>query len=303
MRFQDIIAPLSIEDFKELIEQRPPYKIWRSTALLENLFNWDKLNSVLKHQRTNEIDVSVLCHNRRVAVQDTTEKAERKFRTINQLNAKKVSKVLHEGGTVRISRIDEKVNSLDIIAADIESELGCQSTMSLYAGFGKAHHALAAHYDRHDVLIVQIKGKKNWEVFGFGTNPYPVQPTEDALSECPSQILWSGELNEGEMLFLPRGSWHRANVITDIPTLQVSIAFHHTMLHELHAWLEERLATYGINNRHLLAWNNEEDSQFERAIRIALEEILSSGFLNTYRRYKKDERSQRFLIHLPHVSS
>ncbi len=299
MRFIDILAPLSLEDFRGLIEERPPYKLWRSSANLGGLFGWHELNSVLRQQRTNEIDISILRHCQRVSLRDTTEKTSRKFKTINQLHSEKVAEVLRGGGTVRISRIDEKSNGLEPIVSDIERILGCEASISLYAGFGSAHHALPVHFDRHDVLIIQLEGKKAWEVFGFGNNPYPTQPSEEILSECPSEPTWSGELDKGEMLFLPRGSWHRASVISDIPTLQISIAFHYTMLHELHIWLAKKLAQYPINNRHLLDWSVADDAAFESEVRKALDEIVKHGFLDEYRKDRKLALPKRFSISLP----
>ncbi len=303
MKFKNVITPLSFEDFQDLIEKRPPYKLWQPTLSLTSLFGWAELNTILRQQRTNVIDISILRHSRRVPVEDTAEKVDRKFRRINQLNSEKLAGVLRSGGTVRISRIDEKSDKLNLLATDIENLFGCEVTMSLYAGFGSTHHALPAHFDRHDVLVIQFEGNKTWEIFGFGSDSYPIKPSEEILAECPSKPIWSGQLEKGNLLFIPRGSWHRASVISNVPTLQVSIAFHHIMLYKLHDWLASKLSNYPINGKHLLYWNVGDDLLFENEIWKALGEILKPGFIDKYRRDSKLLLSRRFNMNLPDMGA
>jgi ribosomal protein L16 Arg81 hydroxylase len=74
------------------------------------------------------------------------------------------------------------------------------------------------HRDDQDGLIVQIAGSKSWEV------RRPVSRGLDPFDDPPPGLHWKGVLSAGDMLYLPRGWWHEAQMVGGSgPSLQVSI--------------------------------------------------------------------------------
>lgn len=300
MKFEDLIAPMSLAGFKLLFEERPEYRVWQTQANPDLIFGWSDLNLVLSQQRINDIDVVILRNGEKVDTQEVTEKVRRKFITANQLNSEKLLAVLKTGGAIRISRIDEKLERLESMAIDVERVLGCQVNINLYAGFGSVP-ALPVHTDTHDVLVVQLEGKKVWDVFGFGDDPFPIR--HPAESDCPTNTVWTGELKKGNMLFMPRGSWHKARVINNVPSLHITIGFNHVMLHTFPAWLEKRLSRYPIYQEHLLGWKTDNDTDTESRIRQVIGAILAPGFLSQFRENRRELVPKRFMINLPNLES
>jgi len=299
MKFKDLIAPISQGDFRRLIVERPEYKLWRSTMDMKKVFGWKDLEVILRQQRINNTDVAVLRNGARISMQETTEKTSRRFKVVNQLHSGKIAEILQNGGTIRIAHIDEKSDNLESIASEIENVFGNEVNMNLYAGFGFTQ-ALPAHSDTHDILVIQLEGRKSWQIFGFGADPYPIKLSENKKEICPSKLIWSGELEKGDLIFMPRGSWHQVKTVGNVSSLHVSIGFNYIMLHELHLWLTKKLAKFPFHNKHLLEWDTGGDDAVEANVRSALNEILIPGFLSQYRKDRKSSRISRFNLTLPH---
>jgi hypothetical protein len=65
------------------------------------------------------------------------------------------------------------------------------------------------HWDDHDVVIVQLAGEKSWEVRG-PSRPAPMFRDAAPTSEPSQDVVWSGTLNVGDVMHIPRGYWHQA---------------------------------------------------------------------------------------------
>jgi hypothetical protein len=87
-----------------------------------------------------------------------------------------------------------------------------------------------AHYDSHDVFVFQVKGKKTWQLQKDPSNPL-IQVGEKFLEEYkfddPRETIKSGEtitLNEGEILYVPRGTIHKAFATGDGPSIHITFS-------------------------------------------------------------------------------
>jgi len=87
------------------------------------------------------------------------------------------------------------------------------------------------HFDDHDLLVVQLRGRKRWYVTQRASelpNVWKGIPTEDTLRLGEPAVL---DLLPGEMLYLPRGTLH--TVDSDTASLHVAIGFTPVTVREL----------------------------------------------------------------------
>ncbi len=81
----------------------------------------------------------------------------------------------------------------------------------------------AAHYDDHDVLVLQLHGEKRWRIYGEAAK-WPRKPMAQPL---PAAFLASHAhevtLQAGDALYLPRGFAHEART-TDQASLHVTLS-------------------------------------------------------------------------------
>lgn len=75
---------------------------------------------------------------------------------------------------------------------------------------------LGIHYDTHDVFVLQVSGRKHWEVYGCRLE-YPLQSqTSPILESVDEPALISTVLQPGDCLYIPRGYLHEAYSLDEV---------------------------------------------------------------------------------------
>lgn len=109
------------------------------------------------------------------------------------------------GSTLIINGVDRLWEPLRQLSADLMSTFGGGSGTNIYVSSGDTP-GFGAHWDDHDVLILHTHGRKYWEVY----EPTVLSPDRDIVGpEIGSQLAWSGYLQPGSALYIPRGWGHR----------------------------------------------------------------------------------------------
>ena len=82
-----------------------------------------------------------------------------------------------------------------------------------------------AHFDNHDVCILQIDGSKHWRIYGSAVD----LPLVDDNSPIPKEILYNPveevHLKAGDLLYLPRGVVHEAWT-TNVSSFHLTVGIH-----------------------------------------------------------------------------
>ena len=105
-------------------------------------------------------------------------------------------------------------------------------------------HAVKAHADDRDVLVIQIRGRKTWKIYRKIPVEYPFEREQVGKNgiEVPSFVL-NGDLcfgkevvmNPGDVLYMPRGFVHEATTETQ-QSKHFSASFHITIAIATHDW-------------------------------------------------------------------
>jgi hypothetical protein len=82
---------------------------------------------------------------------------------------------------------------------------------NLYLAVGDTP-GFSLHWDDHDVICVQLAGSKSWEVRG-SSRPHPMYRDAERNVEPSREVIWSGTLEAGDVMHIPRGWWHTATRI------------------------------------------------------------------------------------------
>jgi ribosomal protein L16 Arg81 hydroxylase len=126
-----------------------------------------------------------------------------------RLRAGALRALLRQGVSLIINRIGDLVPQIGRLTDAIERRLGHLTWANCYFSFGRGS-AFKAHWDHHDVLVLQIHGRKRWRSYGTPM-PFPVEgngPSEPFGSE----VVWEGLVEPGDVLYLPRGEVHEATL-------------------------------------------------------------------------------------------
>ncbi len=109
-----------------------------------------------------------------------------------------VRKLCNQGVSVVVNRIDRALPAVAALTGEMAARLGFRTQANAYLTAGRAG-ALARHSDDHDVVVLQVAGRKLWRL-------------ENG----------EGMLGPGDALYLPRGAPHEVVPVT-APSLHLTI--------------------------------------------------------------------------------
>ena len=119
--------------------------------------------------------------------------------------------ILNAGASLILNSLQDTHPRIGDLAQALELEFSENVWANGYVTT-KEGGAFAAHYDDHDVIILQISGSKRWHLSGR-TEEFPVREYDSARDIPPKADEEIDILSAGEVLFVPRGVWHRAEVV------------------------------------------------------------------------------------------
>jgi len=158
----------------------------------ENLFTWEDINHLVEFGQIDN-------HSARLVLEKND---------LGPSQFKRQSHWINEGATYVINHLQKKDPVIDQFARILSAELNSTININTYIS-AKSKQAFDTHYDRHDVFILQIYGKKEWAVFNPTTeHPLECMRTQEEPPESDPYIECT--LSPGDMLYIPRGHWHHA---------------------------------------------------------------------------------------------
>ena len=196
---------------------------WRANFL--NSLPWPALNSILRATPAGHASHSP--HARRQAgpgrnhfslIKQIGNGADQ---SIARVRAANLTGALRDGATLVLDAVDELHAPITQLAESLESVFRVRIQVNAYAGW-RTSHGFDLHWDDHDVFILQIAGRKNWKIYGM-TRKYPLTRDVEPATRKPDTPLWEGMLEDGGLLYIPRGWWHVATPL-DEPTLHLTVS-------------------------------------------------------------------------------
>ncbi len=136
-----------------------------------------------------------------------------------QPDAARVTALLKQGASLLLNDIDTLNPGLASVACALEKALESRVQGNLYCS-SRHRMAFPSHFDTHDVYALHVEGEKLWRLYE-GRLDHPVshpafkgQPAsfhESSKGRIAAEIL----LRPGDLLYIPRGTYHDAIAQTD----------------------------------------------------------------------------------------
>lgn len=207
-RFGMLISPIDTKDFFENFWERQPLIVNRDDpGFYRHLLSIEAIDSVLTSLNLRHPVI-------RLAQLEETPKAEDYTLRDGRIDVLAVSKFFSKGATIVLDQMQRRLPTLAALSGDMEAEFGGPFQTNIYltppngGGF-------KVHYDTHDVFVLQISGSKEWEIYDSPIElPMPGQNHETAGVE-PGSVTQRFTLNAGDMVYIPRGYYHKARASSD----------------------------------------------------------------------------------------
>jgi len=131
-----------------------------------------------------------------------------------------VADLIAQGVSMVINDTAPLVPVIARLTGSIGRRLGCRVQCNTYISFGR-QSAFRRHWDRHDVLVVQVHGRKKWQ-FLPGPVAYPLEH-DKTLIDHKAPPEFETVIETGDVLYVPRGEVHVAEVI-DEPSVHLTFS-------------------------------------------------------------------------------
>ncbi|GLZ28091.1 hypothetical protein Lesp02_02810 [Lentzea sp. NBRC 105346] len=137
-----------------------------------------------------------------------TPSVTRRGQSLPMANMDTLSRLMRTGCTLVVDAMDTFDPTMEIACRALQwwshelVQVNTYLTTADAAGFG-------LHWDDHDVIVVQLAGEKSWEVRG-ASREAPMYRDAAPNSTPSEEIVWSGTMQPGDVMHIPRGYWHTA---------------------------------------------------------------------------------------------
>jgi hypothetical protein len=197
-----LIAPTSLDEFFEhFYETRTLHVRRKSPRFYAALFSLSEADNILwAHEARIPDFLDVTKRSKSLEPRDTDPTRLRDW----------AHAAFESGATLVYKRIHDLSVTVARLQRDLESAILGRVRVNGYLTPPRSR-GLAAHFDSHDTLILQIHGKKRWRLFGEGQTRLPLESQRRPV--LPSERRAKAteiELEAGDLLYVPRGHIHDA---------------------------------------------------------------------------------------------
>jgi len=214
-----LIAPHSLQHFLDHHWEREHlHVLGRPDEARASLVTLEAVDLMLSTRVNRHPDVSVVNAANPVEPEDYTDGED-------LVDPIRVARLFAAGGTIIINNLDQYSPRVRALVSQLEAELRVHAQANLYLTPGGAQ-GFAAHYDSHDVILVQVIGQKQWRLYdspkGLPMRGERFDPAATKPGERTAELL----LQPGGVLYIPRGLMHDAVAVDDGPSMHVTIGLH-----------------------------------------------------------------------------
>ncbi|MGE6221073.1 cupin domain-containing protein [Nubsella zeaxanthinifaciens] len=191
---EEILFPLNLNDFFENYYLKKSVLV-KSTDQMKfvELFSFKELNQVLN----NNID------------NFPTLKLVKEAKPLFFDSPDSVIEHVKNGASLIIDQLQEYSETVRELCSSVSKRLSEPTQVNLYLSQPDIK-AFDLHYDTHDVLILQIAGKKHWRVYDATIDNPVFFMKEHGIFPDGGQAYIDMDIEAGDVLYIPRGHWHEA---------------------------------------------------------------------------------------------
>ncbi len=207
-----------------------------------DLLPWERLDEIVCRYEFDHPRIHLL-KDHQVVPPDTYLKyvANRRDKKLfrAKLQGAALNEQLRQGASLVIDNVEEMSGQpLLELTDDLQRIFHEPIPVNAYASF-QMTNALNVHWDTHDVLILQVAGRKHWRIYGE-TRPYPLPQDIAPNNEPTTEPIWEGMFEDGDLLYIPRGCWHYV-VPAGGPSIHLSMGIFNRTGLDLLDWVTRQL--------------------------------------------------------------
>jgi ribosomal protein L16 Arg81 hydroxylase len=219
MNFEQVFASVGTARFLSEYWTKKPLYLKGERGRFERVFSWSDLNQILTWHPPPQPQLRLFQEGVMVDLRRYIDGPVGNLR----LNPGGLIALLAQGATMIMDGVQEVAPSILGLTSSFEEALSCICAANFYAGW-RTQRGFNVHWDPHEVFVLQLSGRKRWQVFA----PTRIDPLADDIETAQppkAPPIWDGIMGDGDVLYLPRGYWHVAYPL-DEPSLHMTWSAH-----------------------------------------------------------------------------
>ncbi len=204
MNFAKVLGPIGTTRFLAEYWTKKPLYLKGGNGRFSDVFGWGDLNHILAWHPPPQPQLRLFQEGSMVDLRRYIDGPVGNLR----LNPGGLMALLAQGATMIMDGVQEVSPAILDLTSSFEEALSCTCAANLYAGW-RTQRGFNVHWDAHEVFVLQLAGRKRWQVFA----PTRMDPLADDIETAQppnTPPIWEGILEDGDLLYLPRGTWHVA---------------------------------------------------------------------------------------------
>lgn len=281
-------------------------KLGQQTVLVEvgtdataGLVSWRDLNDLLATRPFRSPQLRLSRNGTEVPVGSYTQAVGEGMQQRTVIKPDSLYACLREGASLILDYMHSVHPPVGAAVEDLVRYVHEPVQANLYVTWGTSQ-GFDAHWDDHDVFVVQVAGSKHWTVYG-PSRPYPMKRDVARSNDCPGAVPWEGVVHEGEILHVPRGWWHEVRGAGDV-SIHLTFGFARRTGIDWAESVVETLRHHELYRRDLPRFSpDHERGAHEHALRACLDQVLAGSSLEAYFSHRDElvPRRQRFSLPFP----
>lgn len=210
-----LIAPLTVEEFFARYYEQDWYLAPGTPAALVDLISIDRIDEIIADSELPANALGMAKEGRGIPSEDFTH-------ANGSIDRGAVLDNYRNGMTIVLPQLQFADGKLYAFCLGLERDFGARIQTNIYLT-PNASQGFGIHYDDHDVLVLQVSGRKKWEIFGQRDGlPYKGEKFRNGEHD-PGELKAEFVIEPGQVLYVPRGLAHRATNAGEEPSLHITV--------------------------------------------------------------------------------
>ena len=205
----NVIAPMTRERFVTDFWTKEHLVLKGAKGRFSPLLTWDELNEILEWHKPTPSSVRLFQEGRLVDPKHYIDGEGHQAR----LNAGGLVANISQGASLVMDNMEELAPRVGRLADLFQDVFQSPVIVNLYASWGQ-QNCFNLHWDPQEVFILQLSGRKHWKIYA-PTRFMPLKDDPDQPAQPVGRPAWEGILEDGDMLYMPRGWWHMATPLEE----------------------------------------------------------------------------------------
>lgn len=202
----ELVSPLTEAEFLAHLRERKLVHVRSANkGGYSELFSWEALRHVIQQGAYPRRDYF------RVLKESQPAPIER-WLVGGKIDMARLEECLTDGFSIIINHLEEHLPALETLCQNLSANLLENTSVNSIVSSG-AEGAFRLHYDFEDLIILQLEGRKRWQIFG----PPVLNPVRRMPKPVPPQAgppIFDEVLEPGDFLFVPAGFWHHCQTMS-----------------------------------------------------------------------------------------